>query len=158
MNTALGQAVTSNMQAHIQASMNKANRDRRQQDPKLLAQDAKLQVEDASQKQELDSALGAGSSKRSVGGYFKGYDYRERDRQGKMLEEAAPAPAEAPKKPSKKKKRTVKLPGGVKGTITAKEGNKVRVINRDTREEKWWDINELELIQEKGLDPLMGLT
>jgi hypothetical protein len=127
MNTPMGQTVTANMQAHIQASMNKSRRS------------------DPNRPENRGPTQGEFEESKKVGERFTGYGR-------KIAGELTPTPV--PEKPSTKKEITVKLPGGGKGTVTAKKGNKVKVIDRRTRKEAWHDIKDLEILERRGLDPI----
>jgi hypothetical protein len=132
MNAPLGKKVTGQMQAHIQASIDKSNRG------------------DPNRPENRGPTQGEYQGAASVGERFDGY--------GRKTGGAAPATEATPGPKGKQKPIAVKLPNGSKGTVVAKEGNRVQVMDRNTRKTRWYKLDEVEMIETRGFDPLMGLT
>jgi hypothetical protein len=134
-NTPLGKRVTANMQAHIQASIDKSNRQKRQSDPRALAQESGLVV--GSKGKDGDG---------SVAQTYQGYDFKKKIA-GDMTERAAgrlPPPPDAP---------TASPSGQVRGagveTVNAvdkKSGKNITVLGRskDGKKLRVQDIDTLE--------------
>ena len=68
-----------------------------------------------------------------------------------------PDVGEPPKEEPKRKEITVRLPNGSKGTVVGKNKNKVKVMDRRTREVKEYTTDQLEVLERKGLDPLTDM-
>jgi hypothetical protein len=132
MNTPLGRSVSGNLAAHIQASMDK----RDQQDP--------------NSPENRSVSQGEYEKAATVGEKFTGY--------GRKISDGAGVIPEPAKFKTKQEEIAVKLPNGSKGTVVSKEGDRVEVMDRATRETRWYKIDEVEMIERRGLDPLMGLT